>query len=43
VKAAEAYATDELLGPFFRWIVEVEQKERLLHRMQAEAAMASLD
>ena len=42
-KAAEAHPTDELLGPFYRWIVEVEQKERLLHKMQTEAAMASLD
>lgn len=42
-KAAEAHATDELLGPFYRWIVEVEQKERLMHKRQANAAMASLD
>ena len=42
-KAAEAHATDELLGPFYRWIVEVEQKERLVHKMQAEAAMACPD
>ena len=42
-KAAESHATDELLGPFYRWIVEVEQKERLVHRMHADAAMGSLD
>ncbi len=42
-KAAEAHATDEVLGPFYRWIVEVEQKERLMHKMQADAAMGSLD
>jgi len=43
MKAAEAHATDELLGPFYRWIVQVEQKERLMHKMQSDAAMASLD
>lgn len=42
-KAAEAQASDELLGPFYRWIVEVEQKERLMHKMQADAEIASLD
>lgn len=42
-KAAEAHASDDLLGPFFRWIVETEQKERLKHKMQSEADMASLD
>ena len=42
-KAAEAHASDELLGPFYRWIVEVEQKERLMHKMHADAAMNSLD
>ena len=42
-KAAEAHAADELLGPFYRWIVGVEQKERLMRKMQAEADMASLD
>jgi hypothetical protein len=42
-KAAEAHASDEVLGPFYRWIVEVEQKERLMHKMQAEVAMVSLD
>jgi hypothetical protein len=42
-KAAEAHASDELLGPFFRWIVEVEQKERLLHKTLADTEMACLD
>ncbi|MCI0625347.1 MAG: hypothetical protein L0387_27500 [Acidobacteria bacterium] len=42
-KAAEAHASDELLGPFYRWMVEVEQKDRLMHKMQAHADMASLD
>ncbi len=43
VKAAEAHATDELLGPFYRWIVEVEQKERSMHKMVCEAEFAALD
>jgi hypothetical protein len=42
-KAAETHATDPVLGPFYRWIVEVEQKDRLWHRMQSEASLAALD
>jgi hypothetical protein len=42
-RAAEAHASDELLGPFYRWIVEVEQKERLMHKLRSDAEMASLD
>ena len=42
-KAAEAHAQDELLGPFYRWIVEVEQKERVLHKLRSDAEMGSLD
>jgi hypothetical protein len=36
-------AEDEVLGPFYRWIAGVEQKDRLLNKARAEAAMASLD
>jgi hypothetical protein len=42
-RAAETQATDEFLGPFFRWIVEIEQKDRLLHKLHSEAAMAAMD
>lgn len=43
VKAAQAHPGDELLGPFYRWIAEVEQKDRLINKMLAEASPASLD
>jgi hypothetical protein len=42
-KAAEAHAQDELLGSFYRWIVEIEQKERVLHKLRSDAEMAALD
>jgi hypothetical protein len=42
-KAAEIYAADEVLGPFYRWIVGIEQQNRLLHKLQSEAQMAALD
>ena len=40
-KAAEAHANDEELGPFYRWIVEIEQKNRLMNKMRGETAMAT--
>ena len=40
VKAAEAHAADELLGPFYRWIVEIEQKKRITAKMRAAVDMA---
>jgi len=43
VKAAEAHSKDEILGPFYRWIVEIEQRNRLIHKMHSEAAMASME
>ena len=43
VKAAEAHAKDEILGPFYRWIVEVEQNNRRMHKMLNEVAMAAAD
>jgi hypothetical protein len=42
-KAAEAHASDELLGSFYRWIVQVEHEERLLHKVHSDATMASSD
>ena len=42
-KAAEIHADDELLGPFYRWIVEIEQKNRLMNKMVAESQMETLD
>jgi hypothetical protein len=42
-KAAETHAADEWLGPFYRWIVEIEQKNRLMNKMRSEAEMATLD
>lgn len=43
VKAAEAHAKDEILGPFYRWIVEVEQNNRRMHKMHNEMVMAAAD
>jgi len=43
VKAAEAHAKDEILGPFYRWIVEVEQNSRRMHKMPNEMVMAAAD
>jgi hypothetical protein len=43
VKAAEGHAADELLGPFYRWIVEIEQKDRLMHKMVSETELAASD
>jgi hypothetical protein len=43
VKAAQAHAQDEVLGPFYRWVAEAEQSDRLMNKLRAEAAMASLD
>ena len=42
VKAAESHAEHPILGPFYRWIVEVEQKDRMNHQMQAANDMANL-
>jgi hypothetical protein len=42
-KAAETHATDELLGPFYRWIFEIEQRNRLMNRMRSESEMAAFD
>jgi hypothetical protein len=43
VKAAEANASDPILGPFYRSIVEWEQRNRLWHKSRSEAAMAAME
>lgn len=43
IKAAEAHASDSILGPFFRWIVEIERHEREEHKRRYQADMASMD
>jgi hypothetical protein len=43
VKAATTHAADSVLGPFYRWVVEVEQHEREQSRKRYQADMASLD
>lgn len=43
IKAAELHAQDDLLGPFFRWIVEVERHEREKNRQRYRAEMAAMD
>ncbi len=43
LKAAETHASDPLLGPFYRRIVEVEQNHRVGHKARSEAEMAALD
>ena len=43
VKATEIHANDLVLGPFYRWIAEVEQRERAMLRMHYEADMVSLE
>jgi hypothetical protein len=43
LKAAEVFASDALLGPFYRWIVEMEQQDRFWHKAQSEAEMANLE
>jgi hypothetical protein len=43
VKAAEAHAKDEILGPFYRWIVEVEQNSRRIQKIRNETVMAAAE
>ena len=42
-KAAEAHAEDSVLGPFYRWIVEAEQRDRFAHQARFEAETAELE
>jgi len=39
-KAATAHANDSVLGPFYRWIVEIEQRDRENTRLRHESDMA---
>ncbi|MBN8246122.1 MAG: hypothetical protein J0L84_01615, partial [Verrucomicrobia bacterium] len=43
IKAASAHSTDPILGPFFRWIADVEKHEREEQRRRNAAEMAALD
>lgn len=43
IKAADAHAQDPVLGPFYRWIVEIERHEREDHRRRYQADMAAID
>jgi hypothetical protein len=43
LKAAERHRDDEVLGRFYRWVVECEQKDRQWHRNEAAADMAELE
>lgn len=43
IKAAEAHAEDPILGPFYRWIVEVEQRNRTMHRVRFEVESIAND
>jgi len=43
IKAATAHAADTILGPFYRWVVEVEQHTREQSRKRYQADIASLD
>lgn len=42
-KAATAHAADPVLGPFYRWVVEIEQHERDQNRKRYQAETALLD
>ncbi len=43
IKDAASHAQDPILGPFYRWIVEVEQHERARNRRWHQADMAAMD
>ena len=43
IKAAEAHSQDALLGPFFRWIVEIERHDREDNLRRYRTDMASMD
>jgi len=42
-KAATTHAADSVLAPFYRWIVEVEQRQRDQNLKRYQADMASMD
>ena len=43
IRAAATYAADSVLGPFYRWIVDVEQRDRDQNRKRYQAEIALLD
>ncbi len=43
LKSAERHRDDPMLGPFYRWVVECEQKDRQWHRDDYTASMAELE
>jgi len=43
IEAANEHAKDSILGPFYRWIVEIERHEREQNRRRYQADMAALD
>ncbi|MBI3884204.1 MAG: hypothetical protein HY302_00495 [Opitutae bacterium] len=43
IKAAATHATDDVLGPFYRWIAETERHEREDSRKRYQASMAAMD
>ena len=43
LKSAERHRDDPLLGPFYRWVVEGEQKDRQWNRDDCTASMAQLE
>jgi hypothetical protein len=43
IRAAETHADDPVLGPFYRWIVQVEEEQRNRFEADHRAAMAALD
>ena len=43
IKAATAHATDPVLGPFFRWIVDLEKHDREDNRRRHAVDMVAID
>ena len=43
IKAASTHAADDILGPFYRWIVEGERHDRERSRKLYQASLASID
>jgi hypothetical protein len=42
-KAALAHSSDNVLGPFYRWIIEAEQRDRAWNKARVEARIAAED
>jgi len=43
IRAAEEHAEDPVLGPFYRWIVEMEESERLRNEARHRKEMAAME